>query len=162
MWFKVKRSGLDIAESAGFSILQERVLDVGADELFELLADVEPWPKWFPGFLEARWLTDPPHGVGSVREARLQTIAVHERFIAWEPGRRWAFTLEAATVPVLKRMVEDYQLEALSDSLCRLTWNVYYTPRLALRPLHPLARPLVGRMFAHALDGLDRYVRNRR
>jgi uncharacterized protein YndB with AHSA1/START domain len=42
------------------------------EDVFAVLTDVEKTGTWFPGNVTEWWLTDPPHGVGSVRRAHTQ------------------------------------------------------------------------------------------
>ena len=39
------------------------------DDVFAVLTDVEKTGRWFPGDVEERWTSSPPHGVGSTRHA---------------------------------------------------------------------------------------------
>ena len=42
------------------------------EDVFAVLTDVEKTGIWFPGNVTEWWLTDPPHGVGSRRRARVK------------------------------------------------------------------------------------------
>ena len=39
------------------------------EDVFAVLTDVELSERWFPGDIEERWTSPPPHGVGSTRHA---------------------------------------------------------------------------------------------
>ena len=39
------------------------------EDVFAVLTDVEKTGTWFPGNVEERWTSPPPHGVGSTRHA---------------------------------------------------------------------------------------------
>lgn len=158
MWFKVEPSGLEFIDQAKHFFENELILDATPDEVFEVFADCDSWPKWFDDFVSAEWETEPPHGVGSERKARLKTMAARERFIAWEPGKRYSFTILALSVPLVSRMVEDYRLEPVDGGKTRLLWNVYYQPRLFIRPFNVVIRPIFKRMFKRAMKGLESYV----
>jgi uncharacterized protein YndB with AHSA1/START domain len=41
------------------------------DEVFAVLTDVTLTGRWYPAQVEEWWTTPPPHGVGSVRRARV-------------------------------------------------------------------------------------------
>jgi uncharacterized protein YndB with AHSA1/START domain len=41
------------------------------DEVFAVLTDVTLTGRWYPAKVEEWWTTPPPHGVGSVRRARV-------------------------------------------------------------------------------------------
>jgi hypothetical protein len=44
------------------------------DEVFAVLTDVTLTGRWYPANVEEWWVTPPPHGVGSVRRARVLVL----------------------------------------------------------------------------------------
>ncbi len=44
------------------------------DDVFGVLTDVTLTGRWFPAQVEEWWITPPPHGVGSVRRARVRVM----------------------------------------------------------------------------------------
>lgn len=157
MWFTLTPGDLDYVRTAPFRFENEAELDAPPDAVFDILADTATWPKWFPDFRRATWKTDPPPGVGSVRVAELATVSAREKFIAWEPGARFTFTMLEMTLPLVSTMVEDYALTATPKGT-RFRWTACYTPRTWVRPLHPIVRMVFSRMFRQATDGLVKYV----
>ena len=141
--------------TAPYRFHNEAVLDATAEEVFAIWADVEQWPKWFPDFVSARWLTEP--GYGAQREIRLTFLAGTEKFIAYDPGRRFCFYMEEFSLPLVSHMMEDYRLEPLEVG-CRFTWDVYYRPKTIVRPLHPILRPIFAKMFRDGTSALQEYV----
>lgn len=43
-------------------------------DVFAVLTDVERTGSWFPGEVEERWTSPPPHGVGSTRRAVVRAM----------------------------------------------------------------------------------------
>jgi uncharacterized protein YndB with AHSA1/START domain len=43
-------------------------------DVFAVLTDVEQTGRWFPGDVEERWTSDPPHGVGATRHAVVRAL----------------------------------------------------------------------------------------
>lgn len=158
MWFDLEMSDLAFIDSAKFRFENKVSLSAPPDKVFEVFADCSSWSKWFPDVVSAKWETDPPHGLGSRRIAKLKTLTAREEFIAWEPGKRFTFTVYALSVPLVRRMVEDYQLVADGDGGSILQWNVFYEPLWFLRPFNALIGPVFRRMFRRALKGLSEYV----
>ena len=158
MWFAVEEAGLDFCEKSPFRIETEAVLDVDPDRAFALITNGAEQGRWFADFVACRWTSGEPYGVGSTREIELKLLTVKEKFIAWEPGKRLAFSIYGATLPMVKRMVEDLQLSSIGPNKTRLQWTAHYEPRTFIRPLHPIARGVFGKMFTKSAAGLTRYA----
>lgn len=160
MWFRYVPRDLEWQAPSVFR--NEAELALPPDEVFAIWADNDQWPLWFSDILGATWTTEPPRGPGSRREVRLKTLSVREEFLAWEPGRRFAFTMTDASVPIGWSIVEDYRLEPLDGGRrSRFVWEVRHDVRLFLRPLSPVIRLVFGRMFRNATAGLVAYCERR-
>jgi hypothetical protein len=64
------------------------------DEVFAVLTDVTLTGRWYPADVEEWWVTPPPHGVGSVRRARVLVLGRRTEndavVTAYDPPRRAA------------------------------------------------------------------------
>jgi uncharacterized protein YndB with AHSA1/START domain len=156
MWFACIPRDLDW--KAPYVIRNEAELDAPPERVFDVWADIDEWPKWFSDIRKGTWDTPPPHGAHSRREVVLNLLSVREQFLAWDPGRRYAFTMTACTLPLAHSIVEDYQLEALPGGRSRLVWEVRFDLRLPFVPLSPVVRFVFGKMFRDATAGLVTYV----
>jgi len=157
MWFPTKPSELDYADSSSFRIANVVTIAAPPARVFELFATGERQETWFADFKACRWSSPEPHGVGSTREIELKMLTVKERFLAWEPGARMTFSIDAITLPIVKQMMEDLRFEPF-DGGTRLVWHVHYEPTLPMRAVHPAARTIFGRMFRLSAEGLKRYA----
>ena len=157
MWFDVEPVEIDFLETSPFRIENDAIINAPPERVFEILTNGEGQKEWFQDFVGFRWTSAEPHGAGSTREVELKMLAVKERFLVWEPGERLAFTVTAITLPVVSRMIEDMQFERMGDRT-RFRWTVHYTPTLAMRAVHPVARGIFGKMFAVTASGLTNYA----
>lgn len=156
MWFPyIPR---DVDWQAPTVLRNEAELDASPEEVFSIFADIDQWPKWFSDIRKGTWSTPAPYGPGSEREVVLKTLSVRERFLAWEPGKRYAFTMTAGTLPLARSIVEDYQLTPLPGGRARLVWEVRFDLRWYLAPVGPVIRAVFGKMFRDATAGLQAYV----
>lgn len=160
MWFQLTPLPADWADTARFKYRNEAILPAPPERVFDVLVQVDPWKDWFPDALGGRYTSSPPWGPGTTRELQLKTMSVEERFLVYEPGRRWTFYLEKITLPLVTAFLEDYQLSPHGDGETKLVWIVAYQPRMVLRPLHPLIRPIYQRMFEQAIGNLRDYLKN--
>ena len=158
MWFPVAPADVGFADASKRHFTYDFHVQAAPRDVFEWISDPDAFARWFPDYRGARWLTAAPHRAGSVREVRLRGLGVRERVLVWEPGKRFAFSITKITRPLLARMVEDYRLSPVArDGGTRVQWTIAYQPRLALRPLEPLLKPIFSRLFARACDHLRRY-----
>ncbi|POM22480.1 Polyketide cyclase / dehydrase and lipid transport [Actinomadura rubteroloni] len=129
------------------------------DRLFEIIATGENQAAWAEGYRRTTWHTPVPHGVGTVRDIHLRWISVRERMLAWEPGARFAFSSDAMTLPLTRRLIEDIRFRPSGDGHADLDWQVHYTPSAPFRPLSgALERRMFRPMFESFANGLAAYA----
>lgn len=155
MWFKVRASDVTFAESSRKHFAYDFTVPAPPRDVFDLITRPETLSSWMPDYKAARWTTSPPAGVGSIREVKLTTIAVHEKILVWEPGERFVFTIVRASVPILKRMVEDFRFDAVAVGT-RVRWTIAYQPKLIASALEPLLAPRFAKMFEKSATRLSR------
>lgn len=161
MKFACERVGLDFLERAPRRVEARAPLAIGCDEAFALLEDGPAWVEWFEEIEDVTWTSARPFGVGTTRTVTLQTMTVHEYFIAWEPGRRFTFRFDHASLPAFGAFVEDYVLEPRGEGACELLWTAYWRPsKLTVLGAGLLQRQLQD-MFDRAAASLSRHVSER-
>jgi uncharacterized protein YndB with AHSA1/START domain len=159
MWFEVEPAPLRFIETSPYRFENTAVLDAPPARVFEIWATGEGQAEWFQDFKSIRWTTPEPYGVGSERVVELKALAVKERFLVWEPGKRMAFCMYAVTLPLLKAMVEDLTFEPEGEGKTRFTWRAHYDPSLLTRLIHPIVRMIFSKLFANSTRGLAAYVK---
>lgn len=126
-------------------------LPVPPERVWESLCSERSVSAWGPGVQSLKWTSPRPFGVGTTREVvlPLHSIAVKEEYFRWDEGTRYAFHVRAANRPVLRRMAEDYLLEATATG-CRFTWTFALEPTawtaLVLRLAGPVSRLAFAQM----------------
>ncbi|WP_280346585.1 SRPBCC family protein [Nocardia neocaledoniensis] len=114
--------------------------------------------SWSAAVTGMRWTSRPPYGVGSTRVVTLGGVAaLTERFYRWDDERRMTFTVDAATVPGLRRFAEDLQLTPTGTGTT-LTWTFAVEGGRALRPLLRLSGPVTDRLTGSIARGIARVV----
>lgn len=121
------------------------------------IADHAGWPQWFPRLVgvEAGPIAD---AVGGTRRVDVGAAQVEEEFLAWEPERRFAFTVTSSTRSGLVSMNEDIRLTPDGDGACTVTYTMGLEPRGA-KLLRPVLEPVLRKVLGDALAGLAVHVR---
>lgn len=127
--------------------------------VFAALADPAGWTRWFPGMYAAAWTSPATACVGAERLVKLKLYGHFvERMIAWEPGRRFAFTMVGSTSPMARAMAEDYLLAEGPHGTTTIDWCMAAAPSTLGRVAMPVMKPIMRRMFAKAGAGLATYL----
>ncbi|MCB9732730.1 MAG: SRPBCC family protein [Deltaproteobacteria bacterium] len=159
MRFFVKPTDVGFADKSDTFFTWDFTVAAPASEAFDALTDPARFMRWFPDAKRVAWVTDAPHGAGSVRDVALRGITVREKVLVWEPGRRFSFTVVESSLPLLWRMVEDFRFSSAGRET-RVEWTIAYQPRLLVRPLERALKPLISRTFRVACDRLRRHLAN--
>jgi uncharacterized protein YndB with AHSA1/START domain len=158
VWFDVEEMGPEFCERSKFKLVNESVMPVSPARAFEIITDGDSMGRWLVDFVACRWTSADHRGVGATREIELKMLTVRERFIVWEPGKRFTFTAWGMTVPLVHKFMEDLQLREIEPNKTLVTWSVHYEPRLLVRPLDPVLRSVFGKLFARSAERLAKYA----
>jgi hypothetical protein len=84
---------------------------------------------WCRG-LAINWTSPRPFSVGTTRQAKVfgGVLKVQEHFFIWEEGRRYAFYVTEANVPLFESLAEDYIVTPEGPTRCSLTWRIALAP----------------------------------
>jgi uncharacterized protein YndB with AHSA1/START domain len=155
----LKPTDLEFFETSKHRITGSAHLSASADRVFASFADPSEWPRWFPMLRSATWIKD-TGGVGAEREVKMGggLGVFRERFIAWDPGVRYSFTMFATTSPLVTSLAEDYRLTP-EDGGTRLDWVMAGAPTTIGRIAWPLTKALLGNFFRRGGKKLETLLR---
>ncbi|WP_320671936.1 SRPBCC family protein [Patulibacter defluvii] len=104
---------------------------------------------WCRALSGLTWTSPRPFGVGTTRQVKVLRglLALDERYVVWEEGRRKAFVGVRANLPLIKRIAEDYVVEPDGEGACRFTWTVAVEPTAVGRPGGPLNAAIFASLF---------------
>jgi deazaflavin-dependent oxidoreductase (nitroreductase family) len=151
--FDMRREDLSFLTRAPVVHTFEADVAAPREKVFAALADPTTWPRWFPGVRSARYGSPPPYGVGTIREADVSGTRWVEEMIAWDTGRRWAYTVTSASAPVATAQVESFELDDRAAGT-RVRWTLALEPRLLMSSTGPIAPLVMGRLFRRAMRNL--------
>lgn len=161
MWHACSPTEIDFVERSPERLEFDIIVFAPPERVFDVLVGEREMHEWLEPLVEVRW-TSPTRAHGATREVTLDlrksgdrdaltALSVKERFVAWERGKRLAFVVEATTLPLVRRMIEDMQLERVGPNKTRMRYTVHFEPSLAIRVVLPIARVFFGKMFRDAV-----------
>lgn len=156
-----QRVELGFIDTAPFRLRNSVDLAITPEQVFEVLADAEAWPRWATVITKVTWTSPEPRGVGTTRTVRMRGgVVAEEEFLSWEPYRHMAFRFNESSTGTLAGFAEDYRVEPTPEG-CRLTWTMAINPLGPGRLLLPVARPLLNLALRRFLRNLRRYTDRR-
>ena len=83
-------------------------------------------------------------GIGTTRTVTMSGNMIgYEEFIAWEPGKRMAFTFLGSNKSATEKFLEDYRVTDLGNGSCKVEWYMAMETRGFSRYMMWLTRPLM-------------------
>jgi len=80
-----------------------------------------------------------------------------ETIVAWEHERRWAYSIDRATIPIATAQLEVTELEDC-EAGTRVRWTIAHDRRLLLRLAGSAFPRIMRRMLAEAMANLERHL----
>ena len=153
--------GLEYFTSAPVRLFCHASFTAPPDAVFAKLTEPASWPTWFPMMTSAAWVGEPVATVGADRDVALTGLGrFRERIIAWEPGKRFAFTMVRSSSPFASAMAEDYKLKATATGT-ELDWVMAVTPTAIGKLAVPGLRIVMRNMFERAGKRLNEQLMSR-
>ena len=126
------------------------------DAVWAVIADHPGWTEWFQQISRVEPGT-PAEGIGGTRTVQTGPVTVEEEFLAWDPGRRFAFTVTHSSKPGIHSMNEDIRLTPDGAGATTVTYTMALEP-VGARFLRPVLEPVLRRTLRGALAGLAKRV----
>ncbi len=156
-----ERVDLDFIDNAPFRFRNSVDLAITPEQIFEVLADAEAWPRWASVITKVTWTSPEPRGVGTTRVVEMRGgIVGDEEYLAWEPFTRMTFRFNECSTKAVAAFAEDYLVEAIPGG-CRLTWTMAQKPAGPGRLAMVFTGPLLNLALRRFLSNLRRYTDNR-
>src|SRR6201987_3562362 len=159
--FPCERVDVSFTENARFRFRNSVDLAITPEQVFEVFADAESWPRWASVITKVTWTSPEPRGVGTTRivEMRggLRALVGAEEFLAWEPFTRMAFRFNECSTRAVAAFAEDYRVEVIPGG-CRLTWTMAQKPAGPARVVMPVVGPLLNLVLRRFLRNLRNYT----
>lgn len=158
MAFKCREEGIDFLDTAPEKVVNIVEVAASPEAIFKVFENGPAWTEWFKGITDVTWTSPKPFGVGTTRTVTLGAMKVYEHFFLWEQNKRFSFYFTETSLPFVKALVEDYQLEVIDKNTTRFTYTVAYEPTLALKLSGPIGKSALRRNFGRAAKSFVKYM----
>lgn len=155
MKFKCEPGNISFIASAPLQFINTVELKAAPDAVFAALRETAAWLQWFPDMKSAEWDGEP--GVGSDRNVKVGAMGIKEHFVIWKEPYQMAFYVSETSLPLAKRMVENYTVEETPTG-SRFTYAVGMQLRFPLSVLKFAATPQLEKMFSDAIVSFEKYM----
>ncbi len=153
--------GVDVVDTARHRFSNSVDLAITPEQLFEVFADADAWPRWASVIRRVEWTSPLPPGVGSTRVvSMLGGLKGAEEFLVWEPYRQMAFRFNQASERSIRAFAERYDVVPTAEG-CRLTWTLALEVGGIGRHFMPLSGLVSDLAFRRFLRNLRRYTDER-
>jgi len=144
---------LDWIPHAPFSFSGSALTKASPEAVFAVLADHERWPDWFPVITKTVILGEQREGVGTRRLTNIPGGSIEELVLAWDVGRRFAFTATAVHPAIVHALLDDCHIEPMQSG-ARVTYNVYLDPAGMVHSLLDLMKGLLSSELNKGMQAL--------
>jgi Polyketide cyclase / dehydrase and lipid transport len=159
--FPCERVDLDFIDTAPYRFRNSVDLAIAPEQLFQVFADPESWPRWATVITKVTWTSPEPRGVGATRIVDMRGgIVGDEEFLGWEPHSHMAFRFNKCSTRAVAAFAEDYRVDVIPGG-CRLTWTMAQKPAGLARPAMFVGRPLLNIALRRFLANLRSYTDKR-
>lgn len=153
--------GMDFVDSAPYRFFNSVDLQITPEQLFEVFADAEAWPRWAKVITGVTWTSPLPPTVGTTRDVTMRGgLSGSEEFLLWEPYERMGFRFNSASEKRIKAFAERYDVVETPTG-CNLTWTLALDVVGAAKVSMPIARPINNLAFRWFLKNLRKYTDER-
>lgn len=156
-----ERVDLGFIQNAPLRFCNSVELAITPEQVFEVLADAESWPRWASVITKVTWTSPQPYGAGTTRTVDMRGgIVGNEEFLVWEPFSRIAFRFNESSNRALTAFAEEYRVVPTPGG-CRLTWTLAQQVSEPARLGTVLGKPVMNLVLRRFLTNLRRYTDER-
>jgi uncharacterized protein YndB with AHSA1/START domain len=140
-------------DAAPIRVEATRTIGAPPDRVWDVIADHQGWPQWFPAVRRVE-VTGTGTGVGGSRRVTISGGArFDEDFTAWEPGDHFAFTVVGMRPPLMRSLAESVRLESDGTGTV-VSYRQGFEPRRAVTWVWQQARSRIQSQLEEGLAGL--------
>ncbi|WP_374972219.1 SRPBCC family protein [Spongiibacter marinus] len=151
--------GLSFLDEANTVYRCEEIVKASHEQIFDVFENEIAWTQWAFPIQRVEWTSPKPFGVGTTRTVYMMgDMKVYEEFIAWERGKRMAFTFLASNKENPEKFLEDYRVTDLGNGCCKVEWYMAMEKRGGPSWRDTIARPIMARVNRSMFKKFRKYT----
>lgn len=134
--------------------------DCSADPafLFDTFVHMDEGATWMDQFVS---MTADGRGAGTRFDETFTFMTLRGRTLVYDRPRRWVARIEACSLPLATRMIEELELVRRPGGRTAMSWTFSFDPHPLARPLERVLLPAFDRLFQKGLHQLGRFAEQR-
>ena len=143
-YFDCTKVGLEFLDVSDNVFVAREVVKATPEQIFDVFEDAHSWTVWALPILKVEWTSPQPYGVGTTRNVHMMGDMIgYEEFVAWERGKRMAFSFVGCSKDATEKFLEDYRVTDLGDGTCEVEWHMAMEPKGFSQHLMFMTRPVM-------------------
>jgi len=143
-YFECTKVGLDFLDQTKNVFHSIEIVKATPEQIFDVFENAHSWTEWALPIQKVEWTSPQPYGVGTTRNVHMMGDMIgYEEFVAWEPGKRMAFSFVGCSKNTTEKFLEDYRVTDLGNGSCRVEWYMAMEVAGFSRRLMFLTRPVI-------------------
>ena len=143
-YFECTKVGLEFLDQTKNVFKAQEIVEATPEQIFEVFEDAHAWTEWAMPIQNVEWTSPKPFGVGTTRTVSMSGgLDGFEEFIAWEEGKRMAFTFVGCNQNTVESFLEDYRVTDLGDGTCHVEWYMAMETRGFSSKMMWMTRPVM-------------------
>jgi hypothetical protein len=126
--------------------------------LFDAFAEMKEGREWMGGFLA---MEAESRGQGELFDELFTFMRLRGRTLVFERPGRWVARIEAASLPLATRMIEDVRIERRANGVTNVSWTFHFDPHPLALPFESLVTRVFRGLFSRSLARLGRFAESR-
>lgn len=158
MAFELEPVGLDFIPQAKRKLVY--TVDCHAEPafLFDAFAHMEDGREWMEQFVS---MISDRRGPGAVFDETFTFMKFRARTLVFDRPNRWVARLEASSIPLATRMIEEVTFTRRDDGRTHLVWTFSLDPHPLALPFEKVITPVFDGLFSRSLARLGRFAEAR-
>jgi hypothetical protein len=158
-YFECTPVGVEFLEQTKNVFVAREIVKATPEQIFEVFEDAHSWTVWAMPIQKVEWTSPKPYAVGTTRSVHMMGNMVgYEEFVAWERGKRMAFTFVGCSKDATEKFLEDYRVTDLGDGTCEVEWHMAMEPKGFSRHIMFLTRPVMRMANRHMFKKFRQYA----